>query len=138
MTTKELISAVGGAMQEAYEQLERRSLENCLAGCFDLRNDSGEGVYVPRTITVSYPGPNGEELIRSPLAALMGHGVMNMEYVKVTLPLPENEAGGGEMEMTFIMAHAQDTLMTTMILEKQTRFTIDAYKRIAALEAKLA
>lgn len=48
MSTKELISAVGGAMQEAYEQLERRSLENCLAGCFDLRNDSGEGVYVPQ------------------------------------------------------------------------------------------
>lgn len=39
--------------------------------------------------------------------------------------------------MTFIMAHAQDTLMTTMILEKQARF-IDAYKRIAELEAKLA
>ena len=33
---------------------------------------------------------------------------------------------------------ANDTLMTTMILEKQTRFTIDAYKRIAELEAKLA
>ena len=43
--------------------------------------------------------------------------------------LLSQEAGGGEMEMTFIMAHAQDTLMTTMILEKQTRFTIDAYKR---------
>ena len=40
--------------------------------------------------------------------------------------LLSQEAGGGEMEMTFIMAHAQDTLMTTMILEKQTRFTIDA------------
>ena len=52
--------------------------------------------------------------------------------------LLSQEAGGGELEMTFIMAHAQDTLMTTMILEKQTRFTIDAYKRIAALEAKLA
>lgn len=27
---------------------------------------------------------------------------MNMEYVKVTLPLPENEAGGsGEMELHF-------------------------------------
>lgn len=49
-----------------------------------------------------------------------------------------SQAAGGEMEMTFIMAHAQDTLMTTMILEKQTRFTIDAYKRIAELEAKLA
>ncbi|MFR3877442.1 MAG: PTS lactose/cellobiose transporter subunit IIA [Collinsella sp.] len=52
--------------------------------------------------------------------------------------LLSQEAGGGEMEMTFIMAHAQDTLMTTMILEKQARFTIDAYKRIAELEAKLA
>lgn len=101
MDTKELISAVGGAMQEAYEQLERRSLDSCLAGCFDAEERGGETVYVPRTITISYPTPNGEELIRSPLAALMSHGVMNMEYVKVTLPLPENEAGGGEMELHF-------------------------------------
>lgn len=101
MTTGELISAVGSAMQEAYEQLERRSLESCLTGCFELRDDSGGPVYVPRTITMSYPGPNGEELIRSPLAALMGHGVMNMEYVKVTLPLPEGETGGGELELHF-------------------------------------
>ena len=28
--------------------------------------------------------------------------------------LLSQEAGGGEMEMTFIMAHAQDTLMTTI------------------------
>lgn len=101
MTTGELISAVGGAMQEAYEQLERRSLESCLSCCFELRDDSEGPVYVPRTITLSYPGPNGEELIRSPLAALMGHGVMNMEYVKVTLPLPEGETGGGELELHF-------------------------------------
>ena len=33
--------------------------------------------------------------------------------------LLSQEAGGGEMEMTFIMAHAQDTLMTTMILENR-------------------
>ena len=52
--------------------------------------------------------------------------------------LLSQEAGGSEMDVTFIMAHAQDTLMTTMILEKQARFTIDAYKRIAELEAKLA
>ena len=51
--------------------------------------------------------------------------------------LLSQEAGGGEMEMTFIMAHAQDTLMTTMILEKQARFTIDAYKRIAELDKQI-
>ena len=74
MDTKELISAVGIAMQEAYEQLERRSLEGCLSGCFEAVERGVETVYVPRTITVSYPGPHGEELIRSPLAALMSHG----------------------------------------------------------------
>lgn len=49
--------------------------------------------------------------------------------------LLSQEAGGGEMDVTFIMVHAQDTLMTTMMLEKQTRFIIEAYERIAALEA---
>ena len=52
--------------------------------------------------------------------------------------LLSQEAGGGEMDVTFIMVHAQDTLMTTMLLEKQTKYTIDAYQRIAQLEAKLA
>ena len=110
MTTGELISAVGGAMQEAYEQLELRSLESCLAGCFELRDGSDGPVYVPRMMTLSYPGPNGEELIRSPLAALMGHGVMNMEYVKVTLPLPEGETGGGELELHFRLREAPEGL----------------------------
>ena len=42
------------------------------------------------------------------------------------------------MDVTFIMVHAQDTLMTTMMLEKQATFTIDAYERLAALEARHA
>ena len=51
--------------------------------------------------------------------------------------LLSQEAGGSEMDVTFIMVHAQDTLMTAMMMEKQTRFFIDEYRRIAALEAKL-
>lgn len=54
----------------------------------------------------------------------------------VQTKLLSQEAGGGEMDVTFIMVHAQDTLMTTMMLEKQTGFLIDAWERIAALEAK--
>lgn len=42
MDTKELISAVGGAMQEAYELLERRSLDGCIAACFDAGERGGE------------------------------------------------------------------------------------------------
>lgn len=52
--------------------------------------------------------------------------------------LLSQEAGGAAMDVTFIMVHAQDTLMTTMLLEKQAKTIIDQYERIAALEAKLA
>lgn len=55
----------------------------------------------------------------------------------VQTKLLSQEAGGGALDVTFIMVHAQDTLMTTMILEKQTRFFIDEYERIAALESKI-
>lgn len=37
--------------------------------------------------------------------------------------LLSQEAGGSEMDVTFIMVHAQDTLMTAMMMEKQTRFS---------------
>ncbi len=72
-----------------------------------------------------------EELAKSANEALIGaHDTQTK--------LLSQEAGGGTMDVTFIMVHAQDTLMTTMMLEKQTRFMIDEYRRIAALEAKLA
>lgn len=54
----------------------------------------------------------------------------------VQTKLLSQEAGGANMDVTFIMVHAQDTLMTTMMLEKQAKFTIDAYERIAKLEAR--
>lgn len=71
-----------------------------------------------------------EELAKSANEALIGAHDTQTKLLAA-------EAGGGEMEMTFIMSHAQDTLMTTMILEKQTRFAIDTYRRLAAVEAKL-
>jgi len=44
------------------------------------------------------------------------------------------EAGGEELDTTFIMMHGQDTLMTTMILYDQAVFYVDEYKRIHQLE----
>lgn len=48
------------------------------------------------------------------------------------------EAGGKELDVTFIMVHAQDTLMTAMMLEKQTQFFIDEYERLHKLEEAMA
>ncbi|MFC6176106.1 PTS lactose/cellobiose transporter subunit IIA [Companilactobacillus huachuanensis] len=48
-----------------------------------------------------------------------------------------NEAGGMDMDVTFIMVHGQDTLMTTMMLMDQCEFFIDEYERINKIEEKL-
>ncbi|NOJ61842.1 PTS lactose transporter subunit IIA, partial [Arthrobacter sp. 260] len=47
------------------------------------------------------------------------------------------EAGGENMDVTFIMVHGQDTLMTTMMLLDTISFTIDEYERLAAIEKQL-
>ena len=48
-----------------------------------------------------------------------------------------NEAGGMDMDVTFIMVHGQDTLMTTMMLMDQCKFFIDEYERINKIEEQL-
>ena len=47
--------------------------------------------------------------------------------------LLSKEAG----DVTFIMVHGQDTLMTTMMLLDTISFTIDEYERLAAIEKQL-
>lgn len=51
--------------------------------------------------------------------------------------LLSKEAGGEDMDVTFIMVHGQDTLMTTMMLKDEVEFFIDEYERINKIEKKL-
>lgn len=51
--------------------------------------------------------------------------------------LLSKEAGGEDMDVTFIMVHGQDTLMTTMLMMDQMKFFIDEYERIAKIEDQL-
>lgn len=44
------------------------------------------------------------------------------------------EASGDDMDVTFIMCHGQDTLMTTMLLKDQMKTVIDLYERVNKLE----
>lgn len=51
--------------------------------------------------------------------------------------LLSQEAGGMDLDVTFIMVHGQDTLMTTMMLKDHIKYMIDQYERIDRLEKKL-
>ena len=47
------------------------------------------------------------------------------------------EAGGAELDVTFIMVHGQDTLMNTMLLKDEITYFIDQYDRLQQVEKKL-
>lgn len=94
---------------------------------------------------VAYAGDAQTDLLKACAAARDGrfeeaeelHAAAKQALIdahNVQTSVLSKEAGGAEMDVTFIMVHAQDTLMTTMMLEKQFAFTLDAYKRLAALE----
>ncbi|WP_054750266.1 PTS lactose/cellobiose transporter subunit IIA [Lacticaseibacillus thailandensis] len=51
--------------------------------------------------------------------------------------LLSKEAGGEDLDVTFIMVHGQDTLMTTMMLKDEVTYFIDEYERLAKIEQKL-
>lgn len=51
--------------------------------------------------------------------------------------LMSKEAGGEELETTFIMSHGQDTLMTTMLLKDEINYFIDLYEKYQDLEQKI-
>ncbi len=50
--------------------------------------------------------------------------------------LLSKEAGGNDLDVTFIMVHGQDTLMTTMLLKDQMKTIINLYERVNKLEGK--
>lgn len=58
---------------------------------------------------------------------------INMAHNEQT-KLMSMEASGDDLNVTFIMVHGQDTLMTTMLLKDEMKTIIDLYSRINRLE----
>lgn len=97
---------------------------------------------------VAYAGDAKTDLIEALQEARKGNIEHARELMKsanesivdahnVQTKLLSQEAGGAEMDVTFIMVHAQDTLMTTMLLEDEVEYFIDEYERINKIEEKL-
>lgn len=96
---------------------------------------------------VAYSGDARTALMQAMEQASQGHITKAKELVKQAeesinaahneqTKLLSAEAGGDDMDVTFIMVHGQDTLMTTMLLKDQMKTIIDQYERINKLEGK--
>lgn len=96
---------------------------------------------------VAYAGDARTALIKASKEASQGHISKARELVKEAndsinaahneqTKLLSKEASGMDMDVTFIMVHGQDTLMTTMLLKDEMETIIDQYARLNKLEGK--
>lgn len=96
---------------------------------------------------VAYSGDARTALIKAMKEAREGHITKARDLVKEAndsinaahneqTKLLSKEASGMDMDVTFIMVHGQDTLMTTMLLKDQMETIINLYERINKLEGK--
>lgn len=96
---------------------------------------------------VAYSGDARTALIKAMKEAREGHITKSRDLVKEAndsinaahneqTKLLSKEASGMDMDVTFIMVHGQDTLMTTMLLKDQMETIINLYERINKLEGK--
>lgn len=96
---------------------------------------------------VAYAGDARTALLKAMDEASQGHISKAKDLVKEAeksindahneqTKLLSKEAGGMDLDVTFIMVHGQDTLMTTMLLKDQMKTIIDLYDRVNQLEGK--
>ncbi|GEN95816.1 PTS lactose/cellobiose transporter subunit IIA [Pediococcus ethanolidurans] len=96
---------------------------------------------------VAYAGDAKTALIKALNAAKQGKFEEARQLVKdsedslndahnAQTKLLSEEAGGAELDTTFIMSHGQDTLMTTMLLRDEVSYFIDLFERVGKLENK--
>ena len=97
---------------------------------------------------VAYAGDARTALLKAMDEASQGHISKAQDLVKDAeasindahneqTKLLSKEAGGMDLDVTFIMVHGQDTLMTTMLLKDQMKTIIDLYDRVNQLEGKI-
>lgn len=91
MKIENLINAVGAAVQDAHNMIELNYLGRFFEDYFEREETQHENAskitYKPKTIEISISDSGGSKTISAPLAALVQHTNMNIDYVKINLDI---------------------------------------------------
>lgn len=86
MNIEHLINNIGNAVSNSHKIGELNSMAGFLKDYFDIVKDEKGETYVPKNIRIELPCGNDEhKIIVAPMAALVHHNSMNIEYVKLNL-----------------------------------------------------
>ncbi len=107
MTIEDMIGSIGGSVQAAHNMIKLGSVASFFENFFEEQNLDGnsaaETVYKPKTLKISMPsGENGEaeKIFIAPVAALVQHGSMNIDYVKLNLNVSVTDESGDSLKVS--------------------------------------
>lgn len=102
MRIENLINSVGNAVQESYKMIELNSVQNFFNHFFDeVQNDNSNKVtYKPKTVEIMVPGEDDSKSILAPVAVLVQHNHMNIDYVKVNMNINVTDEKEDRLEVT--------------------------------------
>lgn len=102
MRIENLIHSVGNAVQESHKMIELNSIENFFNHYFDeVKNENSNTVtYKPKTVEIMVPGKDDSKSILAPVAALVQHNHMNIDYVKINLNINVTDEKEDKLEVT--------------------------------------
>ena len=102
MKIEHLVETLGNAIQESHRNVELNSVNNFFNNYFEQveSNNFEQDMYKPKLIKIIFPtddnNQNKEKIIVTPVASLVQHNNMNIDYVKLNLNinvLDEDEDG---------------------------------------------
>lgn len=114
MKMEDLIHSIGMAIHESHKLIEL----NCVNHFFDkffeeVKTENSEKiVYNPKTVEIMLPlqsDKDEKKVISAPVAALVHHSHMNIDYVKVNLDINVTNESENEIEVTSNHINKNDT-----------------------------
>ncbi len=107
MTLENMISSIGNSVQTAHNTIKMSSVAEFFEGFFNMEktdnNSQNEAVYEPRTLKIVLPaGPDGEseKTLVVPIAALVQHSSMNIDYVKINLNVSVTDESDSSLQVS--------------------------------------
>ena len=90
MKIENLLQTIGTAVQESYRAIEQSSVDQFFSGYFDQEAKNSEAIsFKPKMIEVEIPNPysneNAGRVVYTPIATLVQHKNMNIDYIKLNL-----------------------------------------------------
>ena len=114
MKIEDLIHSIGSAIQESHKLIELNCVNHFFENFFDdVKNKNSEKIiYNPKTVEIMLPiQPDKDEakVLSAPVAALVHHNHMNIDYVKVNLDINVTNEKENKIEVTSQQINNNDT-----------------------------